>query len=323
MTNDIVPSKDDAALPVELNDLADEAHDFILHTRAERTRIAYANVWKRFTGWCAAKGLEAMPATPDVVALYVTDMARDYKVSTIGLHIAGISVAHQLKGHPSPTRDDKVRELLKGIRRKKGTAPTVKKPLMTPTLRAMVAGLPDTMKGTRDKAILLLGFAGAFRRGEIVGIDVEDCHFGDDGLTITLWRSKTNQEGRAQKVGIPRGAHTETCPVRALQAWLDRAGITEGAVFRGVRATGQVRGGRLSLWIPALIVKQGAERLGLDPSDYAGHSLRSGHATSAAANGAQERSIMKQTGHKSVAMLRRYIRDGSLFTDNSATMLGL
>jgi integrase len=170
---------------------------------------------------------------------------------------------------------------------------------------------------------VLLGFAGAFRRSELVGLDVEDCSFGKDGLTVTLRRSKTDQDGAGRKIGIPYGSNPETCPVRTFQAWIEQAGIAGGPLFRSINRHGQVQPGRLSGIDVARIVKKLAERAGLDAAKYAGHSLRAGHATAAAISGASERSIMNQTGHRSVQMVRRYIRDGSLFRENSAGKLGL
>ncbi len=177
--------------------------------------------------------------------------------------------------------------------------------------------------GVRDRAMVLLGFAGAFRRSELVALDVEDCTFGKDGLTITLRRSKTDQDGAGRKVGIPYGSNPDTCPVRTIQTWLEMAGIDSGPLFRSINRHGKVREGRLSGIDVSRVVKKLARRAGLDPAKYGGHSLRAGHATSAAIAGATERSIMKQTGHRSVQMVRRYIRDGSLFRENSAGKLGL
>jgi integrase len=187
----------------------------------------------------------------------------------------------------------------------------------------MVDATDAGLIGARDRALVLLGFAGAFRRSELVGLDVADCTFGKDGLTVTLRRSKTDQEGQGRKIGIPYGSNPETCPVRNIQAWLEVAGINSGSLFRSITRHGRVRPGRLSGIDVARVVKKLAERAGLDPAKYAGHSLRAGHATSAAIAGASERSIMIQTGHRSVQMVRRYIRDGSLFRENSAGKLGL
>src|ERR1019366_348735 len=177
--------------------------------------------------------------------------------------------------------------------------------------------------GIRDRALILLGFAGAFRRSELVGLDVDDCVFGKDGLTVTLRRSKTDQAGAGRKIGIPYGSNPDTCPVRTIQAWIEHGGIGAGPLFRSINRHGQVQPGRLSGIDVARVVKKLAQRAGLDSAKYAGHSLRAGHATSAAIAGASERSIMNQTGHRSVQMVRRYIRDGNLFRENSAGKLGL
>jgi integrase len=205
----------------------------------------------------------------------------------------------------------------------KGTAPAQKSPTLTDDIRAMVDAADAEIIGTRDRALLLLGFAGAFRRSELVGLDVEDCTFGRDGLTIVLRRSKTDQTGVGRKIGIPYGSNPSTCPIRALQDWIEQAGITAGPLFRCVNRHGHVQTDRLSDYGVVRIVKKLSERAGLDSAKFAGHSLRAGHATAAAIAGASERSIMAQTGHRSVQMVRRYIRDGSLFRENSAAKLGL
>jgi integrase len=216
-----------------------------------------------------------------------------------------------------------VKNTLKGIRRTLGTATAQKAPTLTDDIRAMVDACDAGLIGARDRALVLLGFAGAFRRSELVGLDIADCAFGKDGLTITLRRSKTDQDGAGRKIGIPYGSNPETCPVRTIQAWIEQAALSSGALFRPINRHGQVQAGRLSGIDVARVVKKLALRAGRDATAYAGHSLRAGHATSAAIAGASERSIMRQTGHRSVQMVRRYIRDGSLFRENSAGRLGL
>ncbi len=167
-----------------------------------------------------------------------------------------------------------------------------------------------------------MGFAAALRRSELVGLDVGDVAFTREGLVISLRRSKTDQEGQGRKIGIPAGMHPATCPVKALRAWLGAAGLEDGPVFRPLTRGGAVRTGRLSDKAVARIVKRTAQAAGLDPNEYAGHSLRAGLATSAAAAGVSERAIMQQTGHKSIAVARRYIREGSLFRENAAGAVG-
>jgi integrase len=216
-----------------------------------------------------------------------------------------------------------VRNTMKGIRRTLGTAPVQKAPALTDDIRAMVGATDAGLIGVRDRALILLGFAGAFRRSELVGLDLEDCLFGKDGLTITLRRSKVDQEAVGRKIGIPYGSNPETCPVRNVQVWIEQTAITSGPLFRSLNRHGRVQALRLAGLDVARILKKLAERAGLDAAHYAGHSLRAGHATTAAIAGASERSIMNQTGHRSVQMVRRYIREGSLFRENSGGKLGL
>jgi integrase len=187
----------------------------------------------------------------------------------------------------------------------------------------MVAALPPGSIGIRDRALLLVGFAGAFRRSELVGLNREDVEFVSEGLVTTLRRSKTDQEGHGRKVAVPFGSNLETCPVRALQAWLDISKIASGAIFHPINRHGRIQPGRLSGEAVAIVVKRYAAACGKDASHFAGHSLRAGLATQAAIAGVSERSIMNQTGHRSTAMVRRYIRDGSLFRDNAAGRVGL
>jgi integrase len=234
-----------------------------------------------------------------------------------------IAEAHNATSTESPTHSAIVRNTMKGIRRTKGTAPTQKTAALTEDIRAMVDATDVGLIGARDRTLILLGFAGAFRRSELVGLDFEDCVFSRDGLTITLRRSKTDQYGEGCKIGIPYGANPDTCPVRHVQGLNDQTGITSGPLFRAINRHGEMQPGRLSGNDVARVVKKLALRAGLDPAKYAGHSLRAGHATTAAIAGASERSIMYQTGHRSVQMVRRYIRDGSLFRENSAGKLGL
>jgi integrase len=211
-----------------------------------------------------------------------------------------------------------------GIRRSLGTATAQKAPVITAELRRLLAVTrTDRLDGLRDRALLLLGFAGGFRRSELVALDVADLNQTDDGMRVRVRRSATDQEASGREVGIPFGQHPQTCPIRAIRAWRDGAGITGGPLFRAVTRGGQVADHRLSDRTVARIVQRAAARAGLDPSQYAGHSLRSGLATAAAAGGAPERAIMAQTGRRSQVTVRRYIRSGSLFTENAAAYVGL
>jgi integrase len=211
-----------------------------------------------------------------------------------------------------------VREVVKGLRRRVGVAQRQVSPIIVEHLRRIVEHLPDTPAGLRDRALLLVGFAGAFRRSELVSLDVADLGEQPVGLVINLRRSKTDQEGAGRKVGIPFGAELSLCPVRALRAWREAAQIDEGPLFRPVDKHGTALARRLSAHSVAVIVKRIAAVAGYDPRLFSGHSLRAGLATAAAAAGKSERAIMRQTGHRSEVMLRRYIRDGELFLENAA-----
>jgi integrase len=312
--------------PRELGPLAavaDTAREYIRASKSDATRRAYRGDWGDFTGWCRANGAAALPASPDTVVLYMTACSTRHAVSTLTRRLAAISQAHKAAGYDSPTGAAAVRAVMTGIRRAKGSAANAKAPTMTEDIRSMIASLPSGLLGVRDRALLLVGFAGAFRRSELVGLNREDADVTRDGLVVTLRRSKTDQEGEGRKVAIPYGSNPDTCPVRALQDWLDASGITTGPLLRYVNRHGQLGTRALSGFAVAKVVKRYAAAAGLDPAKYAGHSLRAGLATSAAVAGVPERVIMKQTGHRSVHMVRRYIRDGNLFRENAAGQVGL
>ncbi len=306
-----------------LVELADKAREYMSQSKAANTKRAYLQDWQNFTGWCDARGLAPLPALPQTVALYVTALAEHCKPSTVARRVVAISQVHQSAGYDTPTTSLLVRSTMAGIRRAKPTAQQGKAPAVTSVIQAMVATLDDSLAGKRDRALLLLGFAGAFRRSELVALDVADVERTEEGLIVLLRRSKTDQEGEGRLVGIPYGVSPNTCPVRALEAWLAAANITSGALFRPMRKGSRVQEERLSDKSVALIVKRCVTAAGLDAKLFSGHSLRAGLATSAAAAGVGEHDIMLQTGHKSVQMVRRYVRKGSLFRNNAAANVGL
>jgi site-specific recombinase XerD len=312
------------AAPHIPQELIDSARRYADNSRAANTLRAYRSDWKQFAAWCDAQGLAVMPAAPQTVAAYITALADEgLAAGTIGRRLTAIGQAHANQSQQFDAKHPLIRATLSGIRRTLGTAQTPQQALLTEDVRAMVLALPGGLLGQRDRALLLVGFAAALRRSELVGLDAEDLGFEQAGMVLTLRRSKSDQEGQGQTVAIPYGRHDSTCPVLAMKAWLDASGITAGPVFRAVDRHGNVADARLSDRAVVNIVKRAAAAAGLDPADYAGHSLRSGMATSAARAGASERSIMDQTRHRSVAMVRRYIHRGQMFTDNAAGQLGL
>jgi integrase len=245
------------------------------------------------------------------------------KPATLALELAAIGAAHKAAGHASPAAAESGRAVLAGIRRTVGVAQRRVTPLLPGDLRAVSVTLPRNLLGARDRALLLLGFAGAFRRSELSALEVEDLRFGDDGLQVLLRRSKTDQEGRGETKGIPFGSHAATCPVRALKAWLEAAKLEHGPLFREVTRHGRVATSPLTGRSIARVIKRCAAVAGLDARDFSGHSLRAGLATAAAKAGKSTHAIMRQTGHKSADMLSRYIREAQLFDDNAADGIGL
>lgn len=321
-------TEQDAGSGTALTTLGQQAREYAAQARSVNTRRAYRADWDDFTRWCNLRGVSPLPATPETVALYLTACAEGLKPSTLQRRLASISQAHQAAGHETPTQSAAVRLVWAGIRRAKGVAQQGKAPAVTAEVRRMVEALEtreakNPLLSVRDRALLLVGFAGAFRRSELVGLDAADAVLTGEGVTVTVRRGKTDQEGVGRKVGLPYGSRPHTCPVRALLAWKASSGIAEGPLFRGVDRHGNLQNARLSDRAVALVVKRAAEAAGLDPAQYAGHSLRAGLATSAAMAGASERAIMAQTGHKSVTVARRYIRDGSLYRENAAGQVGL
>ena len=309
-------------LPATLAPLIEAARDYMAQANAPNTSRAYAADWRTFAGWCESQGLDPMPPSPQVIALYLAAHAGVLKVSTLQRRLSGIVHAARHAGHDVDTRHPALRDLWRGIKRTHGSAPNRKAPALTPDVLAMLAALPEGLQGTRDRALILTGFAGAFRRSELVALELRDVAFGPDGVTVTLRRSKTDQEGEGHKVGLPFGSHGRSCPVLALRGWIEAADITDGRLFRSVNRHGQP-GGSLSPYAVALIVKRAAERVGLDPATFAGHSLRAGFATSAARADVSERGIMEQGRWRSLTVARGYIREGSLFRDNAAAKIGL
>lgn len=310
--------------PSALTPLASQAEHYLRASQAENTRRAYASDWRHFLSWCKAAGRGSLPASPETLVLYLSALAQTAKTSTLTRRLSAITQAHQAVGSESPTHHLAVRKLMAGIRREKGTAQTGKRPVTTEDLRAMMAMLSSKrILDVRDRALLLLGFAGAFRRSELVGLNVDDLEINREGLIVTIRRSKTDPEGQGRRVGIPYGSTPATCPVRALQAWLQILDTHGGPLFQTINRHQQIGRKRLTAQSVALVVKRAATSAGLEAAQLAGHSLRAGLATAAAAAGVSERAIMAQTGHRSLMTLRKYIREGSLFLENAAAKVGL
>ncbi len=328
-TSDTPESGTDVALSTvaggSLERLLVQAEASFRAARAASTRRAYQHDWQQFRRWCERHALVPLPAAPQSVILYATDLTKNEKRkwNTLQRRLAALSQLHQQMGFPSPTRDWAVGQFLAGLRRELGVAPQRKRPIPAEDLQEILAEVPDTLLGKRDRALLLLGFTGAFRRSELVALDAEDLEETREGLIVRIRRSKTDQEAEGRSVGIPRGREQASCAIEALASWRAAAPLESGALFRVMNRHGHVLAKRLSAQGIAIVVKRYAEALGFDPSAFAGHSLRAGLATSAAAAGKSERAIMQQTGHRSVGTVRRYIREGNLFRENAAEGIGL
>lgn len=293
----------------------DHVAQFARDSLAANTLRAYRFDLLHFEGWGGR-----IPCDPDVVASYLAQHAGRLAVATLVRRLATITQAHEALGYHSPARSHLVRATLRGIRRRYGARRREAKALLRDDLFRVIDAIGDRIKDARDRALLLVGFAGGLRRSEIVALDLADFETARQGLILHLRRSKTDQEGIGRKIGIPLG-RTRFCPVTAVEQWRERVGATEGAVFRPINRHGRVAPGRLSDEAVSTIVKERVANAGFDPEGYSGHSLRAGLATSAAQAGMSSWRIRQQTGHASDAMLSRYIRDGELFTDNVAGAL--
>jgi len=309
----------------ELDRLTSQARDYLRAAKSEATLRAYRADWRHFQEWCRQKSLPFLPASPETVGLYLGEAASTHRPATLARRLTSINKVHRAAGHPPPALMEHlgVGEMLKGIRRIHGTAQTGKQPLFTGDLRAMVDSLPPGLIGIRDRALLLVGFAGAFRRSELAAIRVEDVEETKEGLLIRIPRSKTDPEGKGREAAIPYGSTPETCPVRAWRDWMAAAKLESGPLFRRIDRHRHLNARALHKDSVGAIVKRAACAAGLDPKIYAGHSLRAGFCTQAYLNGAREFDIMRQTGHRSLDTLRKYIRGRGLFRDNAAAKLGL
>lgn len=306
-----------------IDELLEEAHRTAIESIPANTRKAYSADWNHFRNWCQRRSRTPLPASAETLSAYLAALSKTHAIATARRRLTTVGKIHKAAEKLDPTQDTKVKQLWRGILRSKGEAQRGKKPLLVADLRKMMDALPKTLQGDRDRALLLLGFAGGVRRHELVALDVEDLEEVEEGLVIHLRRSKTDQTGSGLKKGIPYGKVRKTCPVRAVVSWLQAAGIYEGPVFRAMTKHDQTRRKRLSPQSVALVVKHALRLIGKRSRDYSGHSLRSGLVTAAAIAGADERAIMIHTGHKSVQMVRRYMRDASLFRDNPASKAGL
>ena len=315
--------KEGKALSTEILDLQEEAKIHLANSKSENTKNAYRMDWKQFSEWCEKNGLNVLPADPETVVYYITFLGKTLKSSSIKRKMTAISQRHETAGYPSPTKTALVKGIWDGIQRNIGIKEEGKDALWLDELRQIIQATPqDTVSGVRDRALLIIGWAGALRRSELTGLKVEDISKTRDGLILHLNRSKTDQKGEGQEVALPYGSNPLTCPVRSLDDWLAVSGISEGSLFRRIDRHGNILNG-LTPQSVRLIVKKCCEKVGLNPDKYGAHSLRSGFCSTAAKAGKAEHQIMKQTRHKRTDSLQRYIKKATLFEDNAASGIGL
>ena len=275
------------------------------NSKANNTLRAYQSDFRDFSAFCSKNGLSSIPTQPKIIALYITHLSKSFKFSTLKRRIASISVIHKLKGHYLDTKHPIIMENLHGIKRILGSRQKAKKPLLINDLKLIIKAI-DKEK-IRDKALILLGFSGGFRRSELVSILHEDIEFVPEGVKILIKRSKTDQSGEGIVKAIPYFDNQEFCPVLTLKDY----------IYKKISKKNEDKIFEISDKSVALIIKKYAQKAGLDASKYAGHSLRSGFATTAAEFGAEERNIMAMTGHKTTQMVRRYIQEANLFKNNA------
>lgn len=299
-------------LPVTLLSATDQ---LALSARAPATLKAYQTDWRNFLSWCEAHDVPAMPAHPKTVSAWITwRLTQGRKAATIARGVAAVSRAHELASYEGFSRSRLVQDALRGMRRTIGTAVQRRDPLTADLLHRVLDSQPDTLIGLRNKALLTLGFAGALRRSELIALRVEDLTYQEGGALLTIRRSKTDPDGAGQTIGILNGSRIQV--LDRLAAWTNATGITCGLLFRSVDRYGRV-GGSLSDRSVARIIKTTVETVGLDPDCFSGHSLRAGFITSGAEAGADALLIAETSRHKSLDVLRSYVRRASLLKSHA------
>ena len=308
-------------LVTNIKTLYEETLNNLKLSKANNTLRAYKSDFKDFGGFCAKHGFDSLPTEPKIVALYLTNLSKTSKISTLRRRLVSISMVHKLKGHYLDTKHPIIIENLMGIKRLMGSFQKGKKPLLINHLKLIVDVINqqkfDEIKKARDKSIILIGFGGGFRRTELISIDHEDLEFVSEGLKITLRRSKTDQFGEGMIKGLPYFTNENYCPVINLKKWLELSNIKSGPIFRRFNKGSSLTSNRLTDQTVVLLIKSYLNLAGIENSNYSGHSLRSGFATVAAESGADERSIMAMTGHKTTQMVRRYIKEANIFKNNA------
>ena len=313
-------------LTTDLKILQDETLNNLKSSKSVNTLRAYKSDFKDFNFFCLKHGLQSIPSSPNTVSIYLTNLSKSgSKISTLRRRLVSIGVVHKLKGHYLDTKHPIIVENLLGIKRVKGSIQRGKKPILINHLNKLIEVISNAkfseIKKLRDKSLILIGFSGGFRRSELITIDYEDLEFVEEGLKILVRRSKTDQYGEGHIKGIPYFQNTTFCPVKALRDWINISKINSGPIFRKFNKGFVLSNTRLTAQSVALLIKNYLNLAGMDSKNYSGHSLRAGFATVTAEAGADERSIMAMTGHKTTQMVRRYIREANIFKNNALNKL--
>jgi len=321
-----IKSKSKFDVRTDIKKLEEETIINLKHSKAYNTVRAYKSDFNDFSLFCAKNGFKPLPSEPKIVSLYLTHLStKDSKMSTLKRRLVSIGVIHKLKGHYMDTKHPSIIENIMGIKRRKGSVQKGKKPILINILKAIINVIDEQkkeeIKMIRDRSIILIGFSGGFRRNEIVSLDYDDLDFVPEGLKINIRRSKTDQFGEGSIKALPYFDNLKYCPVVSLKKWIEISKISSGPLFRRFAKGSKLLEKRLTDQTVALLIKKYLELTGIGSKNYSGHSLRSGFATSAADSGAEERSIMAMTGHKSAEMVRRYIKDANLFKNNALNKL--
>ena len=308
-------------LSTDLKSLHEATLNNLKNSKANNTLRAYKSDFKDFGAFCAKHGLNSLPTEPKIVSLYLTHLSKNAKISTLRRRLVSINMVHKLKGHYLDTKHPIIVENLMGIRRAIGSIQKGKKPILINHLKLIINIINEQKTGEikklRDKSLILIGFGGGFRRTELISIDHEDLEFAPEGLKITIKRSKTDQYGEGMIKGLPYFNNETYCPIMNLKKWLEISKIKSGPIFRRFSKGSLLTDKRLTDQSVVLLIKQYLNLAGIENKNFAGHSLRSGFATVAAEFGADERSIMAMTGHKTTEMVRRYIRETNIFKNNA------
>ena len=321
------PKATAAVLSLTAREAMEEAIGYAREALSINTRLAYASDWQDFSTWCITAGLAALPATPETVASYLAALARTHAVATLRRRLVSIAKAHRVAGHIGfwPAHPI-IGGTLRGIARSRGRPQRRAAALTTPEIRRLVAACGSDLAGLRDRALILLGYAAALRRAELVAVDVEHLRFDAQGLRLHIPKSKGDQAGEGEDLGIPRGQRRDTCPVRALEAWMVASDTKYGPIFRKVNRWGGLEPGRLHPSGVRQILLRRAEQAGIEGTalePISSHGLRAGFVTQAYKAGLRDEEIMQHSRHRDLRTMRRYVRRAKLLEDSPAKRLDL